>query len=99
MNILVQSPHGVIIPHHRGHQDWAAGGGDGPEPPVDPHTPHRLLGHGLIQEIGQQEEDEHDEEGGQDGETPAKHREQQGPGLGGVPEYEYVLSKHFVPKI
>ena len=54
-----------------------------------PNAPHRLLGHGLVQEVGQQEEDEHDEEGGQDGEAPTKYCEQKGPRLVSVPENDF----------
>ena len=60
-----------------------------------PDAPHRLLGRCLVQEVGQQEEDEHDEERGQDGETPTEHREQQGPRL--VPVHENV-TVIFIPK-
>ena len=84
--VLVKGPQGVIIiaPHQRGDQDRPLG--DRQRPPVDPDAPHRLLGRGLVEEVGQQEEDEHDEEGGQDREAPAEHCEQQGPGLSGAPE-------------
>ena len=54
-----------------------------------PDAPHRLLGRGLVQEVGKQEEDEHDEECGQDGETPSEHREQQRPRLVSVPEIAF----------
>ena len=94
-SVLVKGPQGVIIivPHQRGHQDWPWG--DRQRPPVDPDAPHRLLGRGLVEEVGQQEEDEHDQEGGEDGEAPAEHCEQQGPGLGGGPEN--VLSDPCIP--
>ena len=85
-SVLVKGPQGVIIiaPHQRGDQDRPLG--DRQRPPVDPDAPHRLLGRGLVEEVGQQEEDEHDQEGGQNGEAPAEHCEQQRPGLGRVPE-------------
>ncbi len=61
-----------------------------------PDTPHRLLSRGLVQEVGKQEEDEHDEERGQDGETPSEHREQQGPGLGCIPgNVTVIFGCHF----
>ena len=85
--LLIIRPHSVIIipAQQRGYQDWwGCGGGQGP--PVDPDAPHGLLGHGLVQEVGEKEEDEQDQEGGQDGETPAEHREQEGPRLGCVPK-------------